>query len=369
MRDFFCFPLFRCLICLILVCCILVNLSPVRAEALPISTWVWLEASMVFASLFAGLGVSPVDELAAGFRETCDACWDFISLNYDFVTDDEKIAVWATGTDELPFMIDQELVEAVRDWLFTSETIVEDEAASGMAYYNNWYLPVLPGLKYPELWGDSPIYSFIDYLPDSETFVLVYYSNVRTVSVSSSGTYTLYLKDSRREQFNYTLSDSSWVYADRSSSSNSGQRIYSMVWSDNDLYLDDGSLFIAGSEPSSTQTITAEDYLTLGYVAPSSEDFTTGYSTWASGAISVPGIRSKEEAEELVVPLSIPGTAGFTCVLRDEGSDIYLYRESSTDVLYMWKKAYYAGGLSVMLHPDGTPLLYSEWKEMKEVTP
>ena len=145
MRDFFRSPLFRCLVCLILVCCILVNVSPIRAEALPISTWVWLEASMVFASIMSGLGVSPIDELAEGFADTCNSCWDFVSLNYDFVTDDEKIAVWATGTDELPFMVDQEVIEAVRDWLFTSETIVENNADSDWAYYNGIPYPVFLG--------------------------------------------------------------------------------------------------------------------------------------------------------------------------------------------------------------------------------
>lgn len=43
---------------------------------------------------------------------------------------------------------------------------------------------------------------------------------------------------------------------------------------------------------------------------------------------------------------------------------IYYYRDVLTDVMYMLSDDYKAGGLSVMYHFDGTPLLYSEWLGM-----
>lgn len=325
MRETYRSPLFRCLVCLILVCCILVNLSPVRAEALPLSTWVWLEASMVFASLFAGLGVSPVDELADGFADACNDCWDFISLNYDFVTDDQKIAVWSTGTDELPFMIDQELVEAVREWLFTSETVVEDEAAAGMAYYNNRYLPVLVTPSFPSLLGDS-YYAAITYW-EEDGFRLWYGKNP-FVSIesdiigSSGGGFAEY----------HSMSNDAWVY--KSKTSNFTSTYWGrIIWANHDIYdKDSGSIFLSASEPTDTVIISADDqqYLT-NYIAPSSEDFTTGYSDWAAGAISVPGIRSKEEAEELVVPLSIPGTAAD--VYSFAQTDVWTGANTAADVI------------------------------------
>lgn len=46
---------------------------------------------------------------------------------------------------------------------------------------------------------------------------------------------------------------------------------------------------------------------------------------------------------------------------------IYYYRDTLTGVMYMISDDYRAGGLCVMLHPDGSPLLYSEWLGMVSV--
>ena len=276
MRDFFRSPLFRCLVCLILVCCILVNVSPIRAKAfggLSSAALIYLLYAAAAGAVIIPSSITIANAIGKKVDEEVEVSFDPILIDWwNQLTNyqDDLVPEWDPNewNDILKHGLAGGLLALISSMMVDlvvqgAIDIVGDDSETGMAYYNNWYLPVLPGLKYPGLWGDSPIYSYIDYLPDSETFVLVYFSNVRTV-VSSSGTYTLYLKDSRREQFNYTLSDSSWVFTDRSSSSNAGQRIYSMVWSDNDLYLDDGSLFIAGSEPSSTQTITIEPDIYVG---------------------------------------------------------------------------------------------------------
>lgn len=52
--------------------------------------------------------------------------------------------------------------------------------------------------------------------------------------------------------------------------------------------------------------------------------------------------------------------------LVDKSDTLSCYRCLVTDVMYLKYKGGYAGGITVMLHPDGTPLLYSEWLEMKE---
>lgn len=51
-------------------------------------------------------------------------------------------------------------------------------------------------------------------------------------------------------------------------------------------------------------------------------------------------------------------------VHQDACGYLRYYRDVPTDVLYMHRG--HSGGLTVMLHPDGTPLLYSEWVEMME---
>lgn len=59
---------------------------------------------------------------------------------------------------------------------------------------------------------------------------------------------------------------------------------------------------------------------------------------------------------------------GFSLVYKNDVDTLFLYRETRTDVMYALysNKHGYAGmgGLTVMLAPDGSPLLYSEWIEM-----
>lgn len=53
----------------------------------------------------------------------------------------------------------------------------------------------------------------------------------------------------------------------------------------------------------------------------------------------------------------------FTFTRISFGSRMSIYKEDVTDVMYVTYHAGYKGGLTVMLDTDGTPLLYSEWKE------
>lgn len=53
----------------------------------------------------------------------------------------------------------------------------------------------------------------------------------------------------------------------------------------------------------------------------------------------------------------------FTFTRISSGSRMSIYKEDVTDVMYVTYHAGYKGGLTVMLDTDGTPLLYSEWKD------
>ena len=53
----------------------------------------------------------------------------------------------------------------------------------------------------------------------------------------------------------------------------------------------------------------------------------------------------------------------FTFTRISSGSRMSIYKEDVTDVMYVTYHAGYKGGLTVMLDTDGTPLLYSEWRE------
>lgn len=52
----------------------------------------------------------------------------------------------------------------------------------------------------------------------------------------------------------------------------------------------------------------------------------------------------------------------YTFTRISSGSRMSIYKEDVTDVMYVCYHAGYKGGLTVMLDTDGTPLLYSDWK-------
>lgn len=44
------------------------------------------------------------------------------------------------------------------------------------------------------------------------------------------------------------------------------------------------------------------------------------------------------------------------------GQYIYVFVDEETGVCYMWRKYGYGGGLTVMVNPDGSPMIYEEGK-------
>lgn len=53
--------------------------------------------------------------------------------------------------------------------------------------------------------------------------------------------------------------------------------------------------------------------------------------------------------------------------MEEVGTDggFHVFRDTTTDVMYLWAKAGYAGGLTVMLDPEtGLPLTYSRFLEL-----
>lgn len=56
----------------------------------------------------------------------------------------------------------------------------------------------------------------------------------------------------------------------------------------------------------------------------------------------------------------------YTFTRISSGSRMSIYKEDVTDVMYVCYHAGYKGGMTVMLDTDGTPLLYSEWKDRLE---
>lgn len=53
------------------------------------------------------------------------------------------------------------------------------------------------------------------------------------------------------------------------------------------------------------------------------------------------------------------------CVVSNSGDIFYYYRETTTNVMYVTRYDYHAGGLTVMLNPEtGLPLTYDRYMEI-----
>ena len=55
----------------------------------------------------------------------------------------------------------------------------------------------------------------------------------------------------------------------------------------------------------------------------------------------------------------------FEEIIIDMYNNVTILRDKYTNVLYIEYHEGYAGGLTVMLNTDGTPMLYNEWLEIK----
>ena len=164
--------LFRCLVCLVLVCCILVNASPMIAEASAIVAGATVSAAGVFATLFAmSMGVVFVDLTANLINGLGDSFVDHVTKSTSTDNETEILKVWiepiqvdldSGGISQLPpdqdddtntwgalaglFTLPDELKDNFLDWgksLIKGESQVEVEeevtAEEGYVYYNGTY--------------------------------------------------------------------------------------------------------------------------------------------------------------------------------------------------------------------------------------
>ena len=95
MREFLHSPLFRCLTCIILICCILLNTSPIRSEASAIVVGATVSAAGVFATLFAmAMGVVFVDLTADLINGLGVSFVDHITKSSSTDNEQEILSAW-----------------------------------------------------------------------------------------------------------------------------------------------------------------------------------------------------------------------------------------------------------------------------------
>ena len=317
--------IFRTLVCLVLVCALLVSVSPIRAKAF-VSEYLAVTAGIVIGSVLLGLGVGmAADSTSEVLTDMVVSCQDFLTLNYDFVTDEQKIEVWSTGSLDIPYVVDQSLIEAIRTWLFDSfaintetgeiSSVVEEEVEvdvpSGFASYNGHVLPDISSKS------SNYDYAVITYNPNDSGW------NRYTLWVSDSPFYfkcpqpenidqSLYIYCADYHLYYRFYPDGSygdiWTHANAGSATGWQISPNELVWANYNVYGESSyngsadTLLLSSSDPITSDYTTTEKketplYTSTGYIAAENIPLSEAYADWAAGVTTIP----KEDGEEAVI--------------------------------------------------------------------
>lgn len=312
----------RMLVCLLLVCCLIVNISPIRAEALAVEA-VYVAAGIVITSCLIGIGLQASEAGAEGLMQIADQAKNFLSMNYNYITDEDKILVWSTGNPDMPYAVQQSLIDDIRSWLFDEQIIYSDLpskiTASGTCY-GDGYFESADGKGFS-------IYGF------------------KCMAGSTVRYYTLVVRDHHGNVYFYPDEGSPKTF----STTAYEPYYYSMSWgsvtSDTPSFpfydltgLDLGSYsnyakYIIDNYYSDTPIIVTDKDLSLGEIAPVDVSLSDGYSTWAAGVTDVPAdIGSEGYVTGFPVGLAPTqeGTAGLT--QADVWNGVSTYEDTNTDI-------------------------------------
>lgn len=275
MRKFLFSPFFRCLICLILISCILVNCSPIRADAFATGAAVTAivgsaAAVTVVAGVMMALGVMPDSANTAAFETVVNGCTSALTASGVFLNG--LVTVLQLSDHDLTNnYVNQGIVEAVLDWLFSSNTIgVEKvDAPEGSYYCNDIFIADFPvDLSRQIVLFTRDNYLTIAYVGEDKSGWFYDPSN-STIDSPTNGYYTQYKHGEWTKHWTFT---SSFSASD-------------LIWANIDIvYTTDSSqIYYKGSEPTSSFTETS---IATGLIAGLiGTDIETDYETWVQDGV------------------------------------------------------------------------------------
>lgn len=124
----------RPIICFLLVCTLLIGVSPLRAKAV-VPAFALFAAEVVISSILIGLGVHLLSGTDTVEARVISDLTDHLVETTDFIMDGCIKLAYQTSVDNVENDIakvyaDKALVEAIRDWLFDSGTLRTEEVSS-----------------------------------------------------------------------------------------------------------------------------------------------------------------------------------------------------------------------------------------------
>lgn len=322
----------KALFCFLVICSLIINMCPMRANA--VGALAGAPAASVIASIITGLGVllQTVD-LAEPLIEDCK---DFLTLNYDFITEDDKIELWSTGNPDLPYMVDSAVIEAVRTWLFESETVTQTdvEVPEGQWWYNGIVAP-----PYPQN-VDMNVYPYVIVGYSGGSLACVFTSQPLKVYqqfASYNWYYSLraedtvdklsYVRDSGTE-VGWTLSNETAGIAPGTEvclfNALFANNVSTGIWANYDLYGTEeynySEIIVPATLPISESgtVVVPVDGLTPGYIAPQDESLEVGYPAWWNSSLLIPGLEYGGDDDVRVYPLTIAPTLEDTLTIEQE---------------------------------------------------
>lgn len=283
----------RTLVCLLVVCCLLVNISPIRARAslveAAVSTAmvVSVHPAVAVASVLIGLGVqvglstvdfTTVTDLAVAHLQELGLC------------EQTSIDIFGYKVEGVSlFGITPRVIEAIQDWLFDNGIFEETTVPDGYAFYNGVLLPNSYETSHPwkaldyraivhvgtgssylmYTWASPPVYN-------GEKFYMseVIYANCHKY-IAVYNPLVLW------KQYEKELLGTRWYDEN------------GLVWASWDVEDENGNVVFPYTAPDTGTSITTDQDLNLGFV---SKDL-TGYQTWTNNSVSIPGslVGSDEE--------------------------------------------------------------------------
>lgn len=270
--------IFRVLVCLVVICAMVVQVSPIRAKA--VSTSVAVGAGLVVASMLYGLGVS-IGEYPDEFNSLCA---DFISSMEmaGVVITNGLMDVMSLGSGL--FGVKSDIIQNLFDWVHDTGVV-----STGISKHTTLTLnPSHRGNISTTYTGDSEFVMYAFTRNGTERLLVVSPGwNVYWETESTKGSFYL---DSALSSVRYTGVFPSATY---------------YPWGLPELgeYASDKAAAESVSAMWDSTAISTSHDLTLNFVANPGISLATGYPEWAANSVTIPNAETGEE--EVYFPIAL----------------------------------------------------------------
>lgn len=266
----------RCFVCFLLIGCILVNCSPIRAKAVTVEgVMVNAFANAIFDSILRDVGISPGSDSSI-FDGLINQCRDAISAIYPVSNGFLKVfKYYRAGSDPL-FGVPIAMVEAVRNWSYDSKVVVSRTEC-------------------PVTVSDDWAFAYASAAKKNLAFWYHQSSLNRYVIVCSDASYW-----QRSGGYIY-------FYNDAACTDTAAGQTYITSWAScSKAHVQDNPIHWFGTAAAS-QYSTYD--VTLGTIGARDEQFDLAYPDWYADAVTVPGSVSGSDEDEEYVPITLPDSA------------------------------------------------------------